>query len=133
MHDVSNVKLKAYTGRADYLTIFHLKERIIGNKCPTLTLFCHDIVVSEKTRIPWFGWTDNDEAATTDDWIDEEGLAFIIHPANALALAAAAAGGNGCIITPKRNISSSEIDNRCSYIDNSKKLGRLWSYYCMSP
>lgn len=76
---------------------------------------------SETTRIPWFGWTGNDEAATTDDWIDEEGLAFIIHPANALALAAATAGGNGCIITPKGNISSSEKDDKCSYIDNLKK------------
>ena len=37
--------------------------------------------------------TDNDEAATTADWTDEGGLAFAIHPAKALALADAAAGG----------------------------------------
>lgn len=38
-----------------------------------------------------------DDAVTTAAWTDEEAEAFAIQPANALALAAAAAGGKGYI------------------------------------
>lgn len=47
--------------------------------------------------IPWFGWPENEEAATTDDWADVDRFAFTIHPAKALTLAAGGAGVNGCI------------------------------------
>ncbi len=62
-----------------------------------ISIFASAIMVAPMTMktLPWLVGTDNDEAAPTADWTDEEGLAFAIHPAKALALADAAAGGKG--------------------------------------
>lgn len=48
-------------------------------------------------NLPWFGRIGKVDAVTTAAWTDEEAAAFAIQPAITLALAAAAAGGNGCI------------------------------------
>lgn len=50
-----------------------------------------------------------DEAVTTAAWTDEEAEAFAIQPAKALALAAAPAGGNGCLIKKTKKKFSNDL------------------------